>query len=110
MLSWKGLVRINIQLPSLHRTPQELHHVSESIVQIILELCLAWGCDHSPWKSVSVSSHPLLTKRQVALEEAAALQAPQTGSLLAGGPQRDKKVGGCHLCISDTSVASVAFV
>lgn len=54
---------------------------------------------------VCLSATPLLPNRHVVLEEAAAPQAPQTGSLLAGGPQGDKKVGRFYL--SDTCVVSV---
>ncbi|KAM4793343.1 uncharacterized protein ACIQIH_013099 isoform 1-T2 [Cyanocitta cristata] len=44
--------------PAQHHL-QEPHHVPESIVQTLLELCHAWGCEHFPGEPVPVPNHPL---------------------------------------------------
>lgn len=55
MLSRKGPTRaIKVQLLA-----QEFPHVPESIVQMLLELCQAWCCDHCSGQPVPVSDHPL---------------------------------------------------
>lgn len=54
MLSWKGPTRaIKVYLLA-----QELPHVPESIVQMLLELCQAWCCDHCPGQPVQCLTTP----------------------------------------------------
>lgn len=47
-----------VQLLTLHKTPQQSRPVPENVVQTLPELCQAWGCSHCPGEPVSVSIHP----------------------------------------------------
>ncbi|XP_023782147.1 type II inositol 3,4-bisphosphate 4-phosphatase isoform X6 [Cyanistes caeruleus] len=47
IFNWNGINRHHqVQLLALHRTSQESHPVPESFVQMLLELCKSWCCDH----------------------------------------------------------------
>lgn len=43
----------------MHKIPQESHHMSEGIVQVLLELCQAWYCDYFFGQPVPMPNHPL---------------------------------------------------
>lgn len=48
-----------VQLLAPHKTPQESHPVSKSIVQTFTELCQPRICDHSPGEPLLALNHPL---------------------------------------------------